>query len=218
MSKPGLFLTFEGIEGCGKSTQIRLIAEWLGRQGLPYVLTREPGGTELGKEIRRILLSEKTVGLTPLSEALLYLADRFHHICTIIRPALEAGSIVLCDRFHDSTVAYQGYARNIPMPLLDAVWRGSGISRDPDLTLLLDVQPEIGIRRSLQKLQAENLDESRFEKEALEFHARVRHGFLELARANPVRIAVLDGTGSVDAIHREVVQILQRRLSEEKLQ
>lgn len=211
-----MFVTFEGIEGCGKSTQVRLLSEWLSNQNIQHVLTREPGGTAIGKEIRKILLSEKTVALAPLAEALLYLADRLQHVSEIIRPNLEAGKLILCDRFHDSTVAYQGYARKLPLYLLDRVWRDSGMAVIPDVTFLFDVAPEIGIRRSLQKLKQQGLDESRFEKETLQFHAQVRAGFLELARLDSLRIIVIDGTKSSEEIHQEVLKNLQPKLFPEK--
>ncbi len=210
--KSGLLITFEGIEGCGKSTQLRLAAEWLASKQIDSFCTREPGGTQIGTEIRKILLSQNTVALVPISEALLYMADRFQHIAEVIQPRLAAGQLVLCDRYHDSTVAYQGYARGIPMDLLNHVWKGSSIYRDPDLTLLFDLDPETGIRRSMQKLQLLNLDESRFEREALEFHSKVRNGFLSLSKLYPERFEILDAARSIQEVHRETVLILQRRL------
>jgi dTMP kinase len=206
--KPGFFITFEGIEGCGKTTQLKLAAQWLERQHHTVCCTREPGGPELGIHIRRVLLSEKSSGLTPLSEALLYMADRFQHIKEVIQPALEAGQIVLCDRYHDSTIAYQGYARKIPFNFLNPIWKNSGSALEPDLTLLVDLEPQSGLERSLQKLAAQQIDESRFEKEALEFHTRVREGFLTLARENPNRIHVIDGSRSIDAVQADVMKAI----------
>ncbi len=210
--KSGLLITFEGIEGCGKSTQLRLAAEWLTEKGIDFFCTREPGGTQIGSEIRKILLSQNTVALAPISEALLYMADRFQHIAEIIKPRLSEGQLVLCDRYHDSTVAYQGYARGIPLDLLEQIWKGTGIYRDPDLTLLFDLDPETGIRRSMQKLQVLNLDESRFERESLEFHSKVRNGFLALSKLNPERFEILDANDSIEEVHQATVLILQRRL------
>ena len=206
--KPGFFITFEGIEGCGKTTQLKLAAPWLEEQHRTVCCTREPGGTEFGTHIRRLLLSEKSSGITPLSEALLYMADRFQHIKEVIQPALEAGQIVLCDRYHDSTIAYQGYARKIPLNFLDAIWKSSGSVLEPHLTLLFDLDPQRGLERSFKKLAAQQLDESRFEKEALEFHTRVREGFLTLARENPGRMRVLDASQSIDAVHSDVVDAM----------
>lgn len=212
----GRFVTFEGIEGSGKTTQINLLSRWLSQKKVPFVCTREPGGTEIGTQIRKILLSDQTSGLYPLSETLLYLADRFQHISEVIRPQLEQGKLVLCDRYHDSTVAYQGYARNIPLSLVQQIWKESGSALEPDLTLLFDIDPEIGIRRSMQKLQKENLDESRFEKETLRFHTAVREGFLEIARENTQRVVVLNANDSIEALHGQVIGVVEARLKIER--
>jgi dTMP kinase len=203
-----LFVTFEGIEGCGKSTQVQLASAWLDKKNIPHLVTREPGGTQIGTEIRKILLSEKTIELQPVAEALLYLADRFQHIVEVIRPALDGGKIVLADRYHDSTVAYQGYGRGIPVHWIENIWVGSNAALVPDLTILFDLDPQIGLQRSLEKLRARGLDESRFEKEALEFHIRVREGFLELAKQDPKRFRIIDGSQSTESIHHEVAEIL----------
>jgi dTMP kinase len=210
--KRGFLVTFEGIEGCGKSTQLRLASEWLGKKGVPFYKTREPGGTSIGAEIRKILLSQNTVALAPLAETLLYLADRFQHITEVIRPHLQQAEVVLCDRYHDSTVAYQGYARKISLELIENIWRGSALAIDPDLTLLFDLEPEQGIRRSLQKLNAQQLDEARFEQEAIEFHARVREGFLDLARKNPERITIIDASRPIHSVHESVAACLNKFL------
>jgi dTMP kinase len=207
----GRFVTFEGIEGCGKSTQIKLLSEWLRKGQIKHHVTREPGGTPVGLEIRKILLSDQTESLSPISESLLYLADRFQHIEEVIRPHLDAGDLVLCDRYHDSTLAYQGYARGISMELLQEVWTQSQVAIDPDLTILLDLDPQIGLRRSLEKLRAQNLDESRFEQESLEFHIRVREGFLDLAKRHPDRYAVLDASGTIAEIHQQILGVMASR-------
>lgn len=206
--KRGLFVTFEGIEGCGKSTQVELASTWLDKQNISHLVTREPGGTNIGTEIRKILLSEKTVELQPVAEALLYLADRFQHIVEVIRPALDNGKIVLADRYHDSTVAYQGYGRGIPVQWIENIWVGSNSALVPDLTILLDLDPQIGLQRSLEKLRARGLDESRFEKEALEFHIRVREGFLALAKLDLKRFRILDASQSSEKIHDQIKDVL----------
>jgi dTMP kinase len=139
---------------------------------------------------------------------LLYLADRFQHIVEVIRPALDNGKIVLADRYHDSTVAYQGYGRGIPVQWIENIWLGSNAALVPDFTILLDLDPQVGLQRSLEKLRARGLDESRFEKEALEFHIRVREGFLELAKLNPNRFRIIDGSQSVEKTHHEITEIL----------
>jgi dTMP kinase len=205
----GVFITFEGIEGCGKSTQLKLAAQDLEKHHR-ICCTREPGGTEIGTQIRKILLSERSAGLAPLSEALLYMADRFQHIQDLIRPAIDDGQIVLCDRYHDSTIAYQGYARKIPLELLQSIWKSSAL--DPDLTILLDLDPELGLDRSWKKLTAQKMDESRFEKEALHFHTDVRNGFLTLARQYPNRIQRIDAFGTVEEVHTRVMRVLNERL------
>ena len=207
-----MFITFEGIEGCGKTTQQKLAARWLEQQGFAVCTTREPGGTELGVQIRKILLSENSGSLVPLSEALLYMADRFQHITEVIRPALKKKEIVLCDRYHDSTIAYQGYARGISLEILTTIWMRSEIMLEPDLTLLFDLDPETGLDRSLRKLAAQNIDESRFEKEALGFHTKVREGFLEILRKNGHRMEYIDAGKSIDAVHERVIEILSKRL------
>lgn len=211
--KRGLFVTFEGIEGCGKSTQVQLASTWLDKQNISYLVTREPGGTNVGTEIRKILLSEKTIELQPVAEALLYLADRFQHIVEVIRPALDNGKVVLADRYHDSTVAYQGYGRGIPVQWIENIWVGSNAALSPDLTILLDLDPQIGLQRSLEKLRARGLDESRFEKEALEFHIRVREGFLELAKLQPNRFRIIDGSGSTEKIHNQIKDFLTTKIT-----
>lgn len=201
MKNHGKFITFEGIEGCGKSTQMALASKWLTERKIPHFCTREPGGTAIGAEIRKILLSESSKSLEPFSEVLLYLADRFHHISEVLRPRLEQGELILCDRYHDSTLAYQGYARNISLALLQDLWDRSGRALEPDHTLLFDIDPATGIERSLRKLKEKQLDEARFEQEDLSFHDRVRAGFLELAELYSKRICVIDGRPSAEEVH-----------------
>ncbi len=208
--KRGIFITFEGIEGSGKSTQAQLASTWLKSRNISHAITREPGDSTIGKDIRRILLSENTASLQPVSEALLYLADRFQHINEVIRPNLDAGNIVLCDRYHDSTVAYQGYGRGISLQWIENIWSNSGQSLLPDQTLLLDLAPEIGLNRSLEKLRSAGLDESRFEKESLEFHTRVRDGFLEIARQNPKRFKMIDASLPSEKINQIIIEHLSK--------
>lgn len=204
----GRFITFEGIEGCGKSTQMTLASEWLARQRVRHVSTREPGGTAIGAGIRKILLSESSAALTPYAELMLYLADRFQHINESLAPAIKRGELVLCDRYHDSTIAYQGYARGLSRDVLRHVWEGSGLALEPNHTFVFDIDPRTGIERSLRKLKQQNLDESRFEKETLAFHTRVRNGFLDLAKHHPQRIVVLDGGLPSEKIHQQVKDFL----------
>jgi dTMP kinase len=208
--KRGTFITFEGIEGSGKSTQVQFASAWLKQRSIDHTITREPGDNSLGNHIRRILLSESTVSLNPLAEALLYLSDRFQHINEVIRPNLESGMVVLCDRYHDSTVAYQGYGRGILLSWIENIWSGSGQGLIPDLTFLLDLDPEVGLKRSLEKLRARGLDESRFEQESLEFHTRVREGFLELAKVDAKRFRIIDGSLPPEQISLIIIEHLSK--------
>ena len=193
--RPGLFLTFEGGDGSGKSTQSALLESWLIEQGRTVVSTREPGGTEVGDEIREIVLHRRG-HIVPRAEALLYAADRAHHVATVVRPALARGDIVLQDRYLDSSVAYQGVGRELEADEVRklSLWASEGLL--PDITVLLDLDVSIGRDR---------LDESRtrydrLESEATEFHARVRDAYLALAAAEPERFLVLDATLPVDEL------------------
>lgn len=199
----GLFITFEGPEGAGKSTQARLLAEWLSSQGHQVVQTREPGGTALGRDIRQLLLHQDH--MTREAEYLLYSADRAEHMQTLIRPALEAGRIVLCDRWLDSSLAYQGYGRGLSLEWLRAVAAGATQGVKPDKTFLFDLPPEVGLGRFEGK--------DRLEREPLEFHRRVRAGYLELAQAEPGRFTVLDATASLEAIQDFLREHLKGLLS-----
>jgi dTMP kinase len=183
-----LFVTFEGIEGSGKSTHLRLLAKALRTAGQTVVETREPGGTALGQALRDLLLAPSATPPEPLAELLLYCADRAQHVAQVIRPALAAGQIVLCDRFSDSTLAYQGYARGLDLDTvraLDAAARGG---LEPDLTFLLDCPPDAGLARA----RARSGSSDRFEQEALAFHEKVQRGFHALAAATPARYRVVD--------------------------
>lgn len=200
----GLFLTFEGGDGSGKSTQSALLQAWLVEQGLTVVSTREPGGTEVGDEIREIVLHRRG-HIVPRAEALLYAADRAHHVATVVRPALERGDIVLQDRYLDSSVAYQGVGRELAADEIRklSLWAAEGLL--PDITVLLDLDVAIGRDR---------LDESRtrydrLESEAAEFHTRVREAYLALAAAEPERFLVLDATLPVD----ELAALIRARVS-----
>ena len=192
----GSFIVFEGGEGAGKSTQETALAQWLEERGMSVVRTREPGGTPAGEAIRTILLSNDYVGLTDRAEALLFAAARGEHAAQIIRPALQAGSIVVCDRYLDSSVAYQGYGRGLGPDYVRnlSLWA----TRDlvPDLTVLLDVDPSIGLSR----VQSPD----RLESEPIEYHQLVRQAFLEIAAANPDRYLVIDADQDKEAIAQEV--------------
>ena len=202
----GLFITFEGGDGSGKSTQLTLLVSWLTGQGRTVVTTREPGGTELGDELREIVLHRRG-HITPKTEALIYAADRAHHIATKVRPALERGDDVVQDRYLDSSVAYQGVARDLGASEVRGIslWAADGLL--PDLTILLDVDEQVGRGR----LDSSRTRYDRLEAEEQEFHARVRAAFLELASAEPERFLVVDAAASVEeiaAIIRERVLVL----------
>jgi dTMP kinase len=211
----GMFITFEGMEGSGKSTAMMRVGKWLEEKGVAVVYTREPGGSRLGKELRAILLDARNADIVPRAELFLYLADRAQHAATIVRPAVERGAFVLSDRFADSTVVYQGYGRGLDTEALhglnsmavDGVW--------PDATLLFDVDVTTGLSRANARNEAEGktLAEGRFEAESLAFHARVREGFLNLAGKNPARFAVIDGTKTPDTVFESARKMVAERMA-----
>jgi dTMP kinase len=198
----GLFLTFEGPEGAGKSTQTRLLAGWLQEQGISVVETREPGGTRLGQGIRQLLLHQDQ--MCAEAEYLLYSADRAEHMQTLIRPALAQGQIVLCDRWLDSSLAYQGFGRGLKLDWLWAVAEGAVQGMQPDKTFLFDLPPEVGLTR------LDNPD--RLEREAIEFHRRVRQGYLKLAAGEPERFVVLDATQTPQTLQAQLREHLHSLL------
>jgi len=211
-----MFVTFEGIEGSGKTTQIRYAAEFLTAAGHQCLVTKEPGGTGLGRQIRAILLDPENRGIDPVSELLLYAADRNQHIQTLIRPALVEGQTVICDRFHDSTVVYQGYARSLDMGLIEDLHTRLLADLRPDMTFLLDLDPEVGLRRAWQQVSlGDRTDrETRFENEALSFHQKVRAGYLDLARREPARFIVVDAAQDEDAVKEVILKVLKKKLNE----
>jgi len=207
-SSKGLFITFEGIEGSGKSTQVKLLVKALQKRNLPYLTTREPGGTEIAEAIRSILLNPLYANMTPETELLLYCASRAQHTAELIIPALENGSIVICDRYFDSTYAYQGAARELDENLIDTLTRFATYGRIPDLTFLIDLPVQVGLSR----IQSRQLD--RLEKEKTAFHERVREQFLFIANKCPSRYVVLNGELTPEEIHRQLLASLQPLLGE----
>lgn len=210
-----MFVTFEGIEGTGKTTQIKRLVSWLSSErGRVVTVTREPGGSRLGAELRRILLSMESRDLTGHTELFLYLADRAQHVSTVIKPALDQGHVVACDRFADSTVAYQGYGRGLDPKLLHRLNDVAVNGTWPDLTILLDIDPALGLNRALTRNVRENKAqaEGRFEAEDLEFHARVREGYLTLAALHPERMVVVDATPGPDEVFAAVRAAVEARL------
>jgi dTMP kinase len=204
-----LFITFEGIEGCGKTTQIKRLAARLGGCGIEFISTLEPGGTRIGQDIRRMLLDSKNGNLSPLAELILYAADRAQHIEEIVKPALEQGKWVICDRFFDATVAYQGAGRGLDMSLIktlnDLVTKGI----KPDITLLLDCPPETGIGRALKRNDLLGHDgQDRFEREKMEFHKKVRSGYLDISRHEP-RFSIIDASRSEDEVEENIFKVIR---------
>jgi dTMP kinase len=194
----GIFIAFEGGEGTGKSTQSKLLAQWLEQEGESVVLTREPGGTDLGKDLRKILLGHETGAISPRAEALLYAADRAHHVYSVIRPALDRGDVVITDRYFDSSAAYQGAGRILNPAEIARISRWATESLYPTLTILIDVPAEIGLGR----LQSRD----RLEAESNDFHERVRQEYLQIAMMDPERYFVVDGTQPVTEIHRQITE------------
>ncbi len=204
----GLFITFEGTEGSGKSTQIKILARRLIRLGFPVVITREPGGTRFGEQIRKVLLSVQNHALDPRAELFLYLASRTQHLEEVILPALQNGKIVLCDRFSDATLAYQGFGRRLEMKIVRAAvdYAAKGIS--PHLTLLLDLDVRVGLARVRDRGRSNRLD-----RELREFHERVRAGYLHLARMNRVRIKIVEASREPAAVADDIRKIVERYLT-----
>lgn len=210
----GKFITLEGGEGTGKSTQIKLLSEYLQGKGIEVVTTKEPGGTPLGQEIRRLLVTGEQDKLDAIGEALLFFADRHIHLTKKIWPAMEKGQWVLSDRFADSTFAYQcyGYKNKVSEETLDELYKIAVGAFKPDLTIILDIDPKVGIERSLRKAEGEVVKEIRFEGIDISFHERLRQGYLEIAAKEPKRCVVLDANKSIEALHQEIVNVVKERL------
>jgi len=205
-----MFITLEGIEGSGKTTQIDRLAESFKERGMACVTTRQPGGTVIGENIRSILLNPQNQALEPMAELLLYLADRAQHINEIIKPALAEGKVVLCDRYFDATVVYQGFARGLRVELLLELHRILFENLKPDVTLLLDLSPQQGLERAWQQLSNGQRagHESRFENESLAFHEKVRAGYLELAKLEPQRFRIIDAGRGADHVFAQISKTL----------
>ncbi|HEX9758637.1 MAG TPA: dTMP kinase [Nitrospiria bacterium] len=199
----GLFVTFEGIEGSGKSTQIQKLGYALNREGLSTVVTREPGGTPIGEKIREIILDKNYQKMASKTELFLYLSSRAQHIAELIQPSLEKGEIVISDRFSDATLAYQGNGRGRDTEQLNQLNSFILNGLEPDLTFLLDIDVSKGLSRIKKRGPLNRLDQ-----ENLEFHQRVREGYLQIAKENPKRIQVLSGGNDSETIHKEIMQIL----------
>jgi dTMP kinase len=211
------FITFEGIEGCGKTTQLGLLARHLTTLGHDVVLTREPGGCPIADQVRGILLDAGNRTMAPLTELLLYAAARAQHVSEIVAPSLKSGHVVLCDRFTDATVAYQGYARGLDQAVIDGLNRLATGSIRPDLTILVDCPVEVGLGRAMARINSSTgAREERFELESLQFHRKVRSGYLKLAEMEPERFIVIDGSGTIEETEAAIVSAVFDRLSLEE--
>ncbi|MCF7858094.1 MAG: dTMP kinase [Candidatus Cloacimonetes bacterium] len=204
--KKGIFITFEGIEGCGKSTQAKMLKDHLEKIGKQVFLTREPGGPKISETIREVLLSIDNKEMLPQTEVLLYMAARSQHTGEWIIPELQKGKIVISDRYYDSTFAYQGAARKIDGKLIDTIRRYATFGLVPDITFLIDLNEEIGLSRILENKA------DRLEQESLLFHKKVRDGFLVLAKKEPARFRVLDGNKSIEQIYQAVINIIDKEI------
>jgi dTMP kinase len=205
----GIFITFEGIEGCGKTTQVELLRQYLTGLGHKVVVTREPGGCFIGEKIREILLDPENHGMTALTELLLYEASRAQHVADVIEPALCGGETVISDRFYDASTAYQGHARGLGADKVERLNLAATGGLEPDLTIVLDLEASEGLRRLGQDLD-------RIESEAVDFHEKVRNGYIEIAKSDPERVKLVDSSGAIEATAAEIKRIIDKFLPQEK--
>lgn len=204
----GIFITFEGIEGCGKTSQSKLLSKYLEEQGYKVVMTREPGGTTISEAVREILLSTDFDNMHPHTEVLLYLASRAQHVSEVIKPALEGGKIVICDRFSDSTFVYQCYVRGIDIKIVEAMNSFATDGASPHITFVLDVDPSVGLQRAVLRNQKQSRKEDRLEKESIEFHQKIREGYLKRAQEYPDRIHIIRSDKGKAEVHEEIKGIV----------
>ncbi|MDD5260105.1 MAG: dTMP kinase [bacterium] len=209
MKYPGIFITLEGPDGSGKSTQALLLIKFLKKSGYQVLHTREPGGDRVAESIRRLLLSPYNK-ITPETELFLYWASRSQHVQQVINPALARGVIVICERFNDATLAYQGYGRGVDLKLIKKMNQLASGGLIPDLTFLLDIAPERGLKKVLEAKGVKD----RFELEKLSFHKRVRKGYLELANQEPQRIKKISGSGTIEHIQQQIRCIINKKLGQ----
>ena len=208
-----LFITFEGVEGSGKTTQIRRLKRYLTQKGIPCKVTREPGGSPIGEKVRKILLNPDYREMVPLSELLLYEAARSQHVKEVIGPFFKKGRVILCDRFSDATIAYQGYGRGVDLRLIKKLNRLSTQGIKPDVTFLLDCPSGVGLKRALlrnRSLRGEK--EDRFEREKIQFHHRVRRGYLSMAKKEPHRVKVIDTRQGEKRVFQKIQKIVDNLL------
>ena len=206
--KTGRFISFEGIEGCGKTTQINILSEYLTRRSIAHSVTREPGGTGVGEGIRKILLHSETIHLTAAAELLLFFASRSQNIEEKIKPARSRGEMVICDRFYHASMAYQGFGRGIPLDFIEKMTDLVCGDQRPETTILLDIEPEIGLSRARARNHQRTEDEGRFEMEDVRFYTKIRNGYLELAKREPGRIKVIPANRTIEEVHQDILQVL----------
>lgn len=205
-----MFITLEGVEGSGKTTQAKYMAHFLQSRGYDCVMTREPGGTRVGKKIRAILLDPDSKDMDPLTELLLYNADRAQHIKELVHPFLSAGKIVICDRYYDATLVYQGFARGLEIELINGLHQLIFEGLKPNITILLDLPTQLGLSRAWKQIENGTRAgvEARFEKETLSFHESVRSGYLELARMEPERFRIIDASKDEHEVKEAIINVL----------
>ena len=204
----GLFITVEGVDGCGKTTQIKLMEKYLREKGINVVLAREPGGTDISEAIRSIILDARNTEMSYITEMLLYASARAQLVAQVIKPALNKGNVVICDRFIDSSYVYQGFGRGIELKTIEEVNRIAMDGIEPDITFFFDLRPEVALRR---RIEASETD--RMEKENIEFHNKVYSGYLKLSEMFPERIRVINSAGTIDDIFNQVRKYLDCLLS-----
>lgn len=202
-----MFITFEGIDGCGKSVQLSKFGATLKEQGIPLVITSEPGGTKIGKDIRKILLNVDNTDIAYLTELFLYLADRAQHVNEVIKPALDAGKWVICDRYYDATTVYQGIVLGQHEKLIEQLNYEATLGCEPDITFLLDCPAEVGLKRT-EKREETDKKRDRFERKSLDFHIKIRYGYLALANKHKDRFKIIDSTLHEDHVARKIREII----------
>ena len=207
-----MFITFEGIDGCGKSVQLSKFGAALKEQGIPLVVTSEPGGTKIGQAIRKILLDVNNTDIAPLVELFLYLADRAQHVNEVIKPALDAGKWVICDRYYDATTVYQGIVLGQHEKLIEQLNYEATLGCEPDVTFLLDCPAEVGLKRT-EKREETDKKRDRFERKSLDFHIKIRYGYLALANKHKDRFKIIDSTLHEDHVARKIREIISPYLS-----
>jgi dTMP kinase len=213
-NRVSLFITFEGVEGSGKTTQIQRLKKYLTQKGISCKVTREPGGCPIGEKVRKILLNPDHHEMVPTTELLLYEAARAQHVKEVIKPFLKKGGIVICDRFSDATLAYQGYGRRIDLKWIDRLNLLASQGIKPDVTFLLDCPSDVGLKRALQRNQTLKQErEERFEREEIQFHQRVRKGYLAIAKKEPRRVKVIDTREGEERVFEKIRKIVDNLIS-----